>query len=428
VLGERYDVERAVARGGFGVVYYAKHLALGSPVALKVLDVPANLRGAEATLIERFRREAQTLASLRHPAIVRALDVGALDASDGGHVWMALEWLDGVTLADDLAAREGRARSPRETLALLGPVFDALTSTHAQGIAHRDIKPGNIMLTASTTGEPAARVLDFGIAKEFRPDEEPGTGDTETHGDFSAFSLDHAAPEQVGRARTGPWTDVHALALLVTELLVGRRPYAGEASFDLFAAVMSPQRPTPARFELDVGPWEVELCNALALKPAARHADAGALHRALVATVDDAQAAWERAAAQPPSSQPALAFAATLPSTRESPRRARVAVALAAALVALVGGVALLGFGSSPALALRDDVAPVAHRIDRASTSARVASPAPTAHALTPLTVAPAVTSPPAPARVAPTSLPPRARSTRGAPARGPALPEIVME
>ncbi|MFO0651987.1 MAG: serine/threonine-protein kinase [Polyangiales bacterium] len=427
VLDERYEVDRVVARGGFGVVYQARHRALGVPVALKVLDVPANLRGAEQKLIERFLREAQTLASLSHPAIVRALDVGTLGEADGGHVWMALEWLDGVTLADDLAAREGRPRSPAETLALLGPVFDALTCTHARGIAHRDLKPGNIMLVASTSGAPTARVLDFGIAKEFRPDEEPGTGSTETHGDFSAFSLDHAAPEQVGRARTGPWTDVHALALLVTELLVGRRPYAGEESFDLFAAVMSPERPSPARFELDVGPWEVELRNALALKPSARHADAGALHRALAATVNDAQIAWERTSAPPPPASDASA--PTVAASASAPRRKPGAlVAVAVALLALVGGVALVGLTSSSPLAQRAGADASVHRFV-AVASAVGASPTltPRAPAGTPSSMAPdALTqAPPAPT---PPALPSRARAARGARTRGPALPEVVME
>ncbi|MFO0608775.1 MAG: protein kinase [Polyangiales bacterium] len=425
VLGERYEVDRFVARGGFGVVYHARHLALGAPVAVKVLDVPVNLLGAEERLIERFRKEAQTLASLRHPAIVRALDVGALDEREGGHVWMALEWLDGVTLADDLGARAGRPRSPREALALLGPVFDALTVAHARGIAHRDIKPGNIMLVASTTGEPTARVLDFGIAKEFRPDEEPGTGDTETNGDFSAFSLDHAAPEQVGRARTGPWTDVHALALLVTELLVGRRPYAGEASFDLFAAVMSSERPSPARFGLDVGPWEAELRNALALKPGGRHGDAGALHRALIATLDDAQVAWERTGAPPPLASDSLALAPTLAADGRTPPRSRVALALAAvALVALVGGFALASATPPPTVVPRAEAAPAASRFNHGSAGPAVA---PSAHAppeAAPVKLAP--TPPAPPPGVTPASS--RARAARFVRARGPALPDIVME
>ncbi len=285
------------------------------------------------------------------------------------------------------------------------------------------------MLVASTTGEPTARVLDFGIAKEFRPDEEPGTGDTETHGDFSAFSLDHAAPERVGRARTGPWTDVHALALLVTELLVGKRPYAGEASFDLFAAAMSPHRPSPARFELDVGPWEIELRNALALKPAARHADAGALHRALVATVDEAQVARERACAPPQSSSSRSPVASTVAAIGDAPRRARVALALAAvALIALVGGFALLGTGASPALDARGDVAPAVPRFDRVSTASPVAPPTPASPSIAPVKLAPNTIASPVPAQGVTPSVPSRARAARIVRTRGPTLPEVVME
>ena len=118
LVGERYQIERYVARGGFGSVYRATHVGLSAPVALKVLSTSLGSPD-DADTVEQFRREARTLAALKHPAIVRVLDIGRLDAADGARVWMALEWIHGVTLDEDLRARAGRGRSPREALDLL---------------------------------------------------------------------------------------------------------------------------------------------------------------------------------------------------------------------------------------------------------------------------------------------------------------------
>ncbi len=104
VVDGRFAIDRAVAQGGSGIVYRARHIELDTPVALKVLRVPPHLRGLEAALEARFRQEARTLALLPHPAIVRVLDVGQLEADGATCVWMALEWLDGETLDAHLAA------------------------------------------------------------------------------------------------------------------------------------------------------------------------------------------------------------------------------------------------------------------------------------------------------------------------------------
>ena len=342
VVAGRYAVERVVVRGGFGLVYKATHLELAAPVALKVLVIAEHLRGgSDATLVEQFRQEARTLATLKHPAIVRVLDVGSLDPADASCVWMALEWLDGATLDEDLRARAGRRRSPREALSLLAPAFDAIASAHDQGIAHRDLKPANLMLSPDGRGGASLRVLDFGIAKVMAPDERPGSGQTETRGDFSAFSLRHAAPEQVGRARTGPWTDAHALGLLVTELLASRRAYEGDETFDLYGAVMSRDRPTPARLGIDVGPWEPVLRKAMALHPSERFASAGELHAALSSRVDEAQRSWDhpQTSASAPAPRYALGVAAVVAAsallvigvrvTRAPPTRVPTRVAVA---------------------------------------------------------------------------------------------------
>ncbi len=135
--------------------------------------------------------------------------------------------------------------------------------------------------TRVASGAPGARVLDFGVVKRMERDESVGTGQTGTRADFVALSLPYASPEQVSATRTGPWTDVHALALILTEMLTDRAPYQGRDKVAVTAEVMSPERPTPARFGVDVGTWEPVLARALSVQASARHPNARAFLRAL---------------------------------------------------------------------------------------------------------------------------------------------------
>jgi serine/threonine protein kinase len=292
LVGERldgkYEIRAVVAEGGFGVVYQADHRTLRQPVAVKVLKVPADLAGpTRKQFLQKFELEAQTIARLDHPAIVRVLDFGASPMPEGEAApWMVLEWIEGITLEADLDARRGAAgRTPVECLELMRPVMEALAYAHGEGIAHRDLKPGNLMLTTVRRTEKLLRVLDFGIAKVMTPEESGGSGATATQTKLQAFSPQYAAPEQISATRTGPWTDVHALGLIVTELLTGVAPYGAADTAELYAAVLSPQRPTPARVGIDVGCWEAVLARAVAFRPADRFPDAGALFDALRAEV-----------------------------------------------------------------------------------------------------------------------------------------------
>ncbi len=277
-LEGKYDVEAAIAEGGFAVVYRGLHRTLQKAVALKVLKVPDHLSdGALRAFMAKFEEEARTIARIEHPAIVRVLDSGASTMPDGRQApWMALEWLEGVTLDVELAARP-QGRSPAEVLALMLPAFEALAYAHEEGVAHRDIKPANLFLARDRRGAASLRVLDFGIAKMVDGGERSGSGHTATQAAFRAFSPEYAAPEQVSGTRTGPWTDVHALALITVEALTGRPPYARHDPTALFADVLSPVRPTPARFGVDVGAWEPVLKRALAVMAPDRHPNARAL-------------------------------------------------------------------------------------------------------------------------------------------------------
>lgn len=381
-LDGKYNIEAVVARGGYGVVYRARHAVLQTPFAVKVLRVPDDAgHNARSRFLDQFVEEARIVAQLSHPAIVRVTDFGVSMMHDGSQApWMVLEWIEGQTLAANLLARRGSGgRSPRECLTILRPVIDALAAAHEVGIAHRDIKPGNVMLpvervvsklrgqTRTGNQTPIARVLDFGIAKIMHEgDDGPATGLTKTRSSSPAFSPRYASPEQVSGTRTGPWTDVHALALILTEMLTDLSAYPTADKMELHVRVMSPARPTPAHFGVDVGAWEAVLAKAMALRPSDRYADAGELLAALESTVPDvvlpiAQAEASEAvpvsdptprnpipAVPNPDTVPTLTPTERVaPSVRGGVRKAALGVALATAVGVFTFGLATVARRSS---------------------------------------------------------------------------------
>jgi eukaryotic-like serine/threonine-protein kinase len=292
ILERRYRIDRAVGQGGFGVVYSGRHLTLDTPIAVKVLKLEGDEDLAERGSL--FLDEARTLSRLRHPNIVRVLDVGISPDAEGRPIvaWLVMEWCGGRSLRDDLRSRED-ARTVAETWKLMRPLVDAVGAAHANGVIHRDIKPSNIMLVeepGSTT--TSARLIDFGISKRVDPAKGAGSGATMSTG-RSAFTPGYAAPEQLAGLKTGPWTDVHALALLLTEMLVGEPPYGDDVEV---SAIVDAVRPTPKTFGVDVGPWEAVLLRALAIKTTDRYADAGEL----LAALDEAYSGADAAAIGPP--------------------------------------------------------------------------------------------------------------------------------
>jgi len=269
-LDNKFRVERMVAEGGFGVVYYATHLMLDRPIALKVLKTPPGFNEeAKKAFIDGFTMEAKTIVRISHPNIVQVLDFGVWSMPNGEHApWMALEWLNGQTLREVLMARRGQGgQNVVDCYHLMKPALEALAYAHEEGIAHRDIKPANMMLVPGRRNIPVLKLLDFGIAKVMQDGEVAGSGETRTASSLNAFSMAYAAPEQIGGGRTGPWTDVHAMASIMSEILTDQPPYDGKERTEICCDALSPVRPTPAKRGVDVGPWEPILAKAVALKP-----------------------------------------------------------------------------------------------------------------------------------------------------------------
>jgi serine/threonine protein kinase len=443
-LDGKYDVVETVAEGGFGVVYRGTHATLDRPVAVKVLKAPEHLQGnLRRAFLDCFSQEARTIARLEHPAIVKVLDFGASPMPRGDTApWMVLEWLTGETLEAHLHARRGAGgRSPAEVLTLLRPIFEALANAHEENVAHRDIKPANVMIarssrpntgrgTGSRRGEPFLRILDFGIAKVMSPDEATGSGMTRTRGALVTFSLPYAAPEQVSGMRTGPWTDVHALGLLVTELLTDRAPYRGDELMDLHLDVLSPARPTPAKFGFDVGAWEPVLQRAVALRPGDRYQDAGEF---LYALEESLPAATHTLVAATPSTTGRSQTLRPMVRPSEPPAPTGQGLRFAAlGLVSLSLTIALGAWAVHRARTTRGRAndahaaathAPVAHAPARVTTThdaALVRTAAPVERPDATVTVAPPAPTPAAPLVATASPTRPRARPRR--PTQSPAL------
>jgi len=339
-LEGRYVLEGFVAEGGFGAVYRARDQRDGRAVALKLLKAPEGLNAATELrqFFERFTLEARVIEKIRHPVVVQVAEFGTTKLPSGaGVAFIALEWIDGETLEAALTRRRGQGgRSPSEALALLRPIFEAVQAAHSLGIAHRDLKPANILIERASQ---RVRLLDFGIAKAMQKDEVAGSGASRSTSFNLTFSPRYAAPEQLSGARTGPWTDVHALGLLLSEVLTDRPAYVATDLIKLYPEALNPRRPTPGHLGVDVGPWEDLIDRALALRPDDRFADAGAFLAAL-------EQALER-----PVAAASGAVTAVLPTVgAPPPKGARLGrtVALAVGVLAVLGVVASVVLHSGP--------------------------------------------------------------------------------
>ncbi len=298
-IAEKYAVESVVGQGGFATVYKATHLLWRRPVALKVFKALSEFSAKDRQrLLDEFIQEGALLADLseRTTAIVQARDMGMLDAPSGENVpYMVLEWLEGNTLEAVLNDERAAGLPPRSidaAVSLLEPAAEALALAHRKGIAHRDIKPGNIFVLGDARGECAVKLLDFGIAKVVSDAQKMAGTFHKTTGQVTSFTPAYGAPEQFTRAHgsTGPWTDVFALALIVAEMVTGKEALQGDDFVQLAVASANPQvRPTPRTLGADISDRIEEVfTKALAVNPQERWESAGhfwnALRRALKMT------------------------------------------------------------------------------------------------------------------------------------------------
>ncbi len=206
----RYRIDGELGRGAMGVVYRATDTVLERTVALK--ELPARLT-ADTEYVERFKQEAKALAQLSHPNIMQVYDL----VENDGRIWMALEFVDGGTLADRL--KDNGPIDYREAATLISQVAAGLTLAHSRGIIHRDIKPSNVLLSTDGT----AKISDFGIAKLARATALTQEGAT-------LGSPAYMSPEQCFGGEIDHRTDIYALGITLYELLAGRTPFTGDTA------------------------------------------------------------------------------------------------------------------------------------------------------------------------------------------------------
>jgi beta-lactam-binding protein with PASTA domain len=242
-LGGRYEVGKLIGRGGMAEVHVGQDTRLGRRVAIKLLRSDLAL---DPTFQARFRREAQSAAALNHPAIVAVYDSGEdVLTSESGAVthlaYIVMEYVEGHTVRELL--KDGQAVPIEEAVEIVSGVLGALEYSHHAGIVHRDIKPGNVMLT--TTG--AVKVMDFGIARAMS---DPGATMTATHAVVG--TAQYLSPEQARGEPVDARSDLYSTGCLLYELLTGRPPFLADSPVAVAYKHVSEDPVPPSKVAADV--------------------------------------------------------------------------------------------------------------------------------------------------------------------------------
>ncbi|MEX0172555.1 Stk1 family PASTA domain-containing Ser/Thr kinase [Streptomyces sp. LMG1-1-1.1] len=225
LLDGRYRVDARIAVGGMATVYRAVDVRLDRVLALKVMH-PA--LAADATFVERFIREAKSVARLAHPNVVGVFDQGA----EGAYVYLAMEYVAGCTLRDVL--RERGALAPRAALDILEPMLAALGAAHRAGFVHRDIKPENVLIG----DDGRVKVADFGLVRAV------GSATATTGSVLGTVS--YLAPEQIELGTADTRADVYACGVVLYEMLTGAKPHGGDTPAQVLYQHLNTDVPAPS--------------------------------------------------------------------------------------------------------------------------------------------------------------------------------------
>ena len=258
ILDGKYRVLGVLGKGGMGAVYSAIRLALGDHVAVKVL-----LESQEGDVGRaRFLREARAAARIRHPSVVQVFDYG--DPA-GGAPYIVMELLEGPTLGEEIAAH-GRL-SVERALSIFADVCSAVEAGHRRGVVHRDLKPGNVILSRTDDGGELVKVLDFGIAQlAGQVDQKTLT----TPGSLVGTCA-YMAPEQVNATETGPTSDVFALGVMLYEMLTGALPFEAPSAIGMMMRIVAGEHTPIAQHVAGLPPTLVQaLESAFSVDPRGR--------------------------------------------------------------------------------------------------------------------------------------------------------------
>ncbi len=261
LLGGRYELDGVVGRGGMAEVYRARDLRLDRTVAVKTLR--ADL-ARDQTFQARFKREAQSAASLNHPSIVAVYDTGEDNSGAAPVPFIVMEYVDGRTIRDLL--RDDRRLLPERALEITDGVLRALDYSHRNGIVHRDIKPGNVMLNRQ--GE--IKVMDFGIARATSDAQATMTQTAQVIG-----TAQYLSPEQARGERVDARSDLYSVGCLLYELLTGRPPFTGDSPVAIAYQHVRENPIPPSRVDPELPGWaDPIVLRAMAKDPADRYQSA----------------------------------------------------------------------------------------------------------------------------------------------------------
>ena len=321
-VADRYLLTERIATGGMGEVWQAQDDVLSRTVAVKVLKAEY---ADDPEFLDRFRNEARHTAALSHPGIANVFDYGEADRT----AYLVMEYVRGEPLSAVLA-REGRL-PPDRALDIVGQTALALQAAHDEGIVHRDVKPGNILIRP----DGVVKVTDFGIARAMDAAPVTRTG-------LVVGTAAYLSPEQAGGKPVTPASDIYSLGVVAYECLTGRRPFDDASPV---AVAMAHLNTAPPALPKDVPPLVVDFVNqALEKDPARRQSSAGDFGRTALALAANLRAAPEPepAPAHPPTKvlttvAPAPAPVATQPDPddRERRRIRNIFIAIGAAIVVL---------------------------------------------------------------------------------------------
>ncbi|MEO3810418.1 Stk1 family PASTA domain-containing Ser/Thr kinase [Sphaerisporangium sp. B11E5] len=261
LLGGRYELDGVVGRGGMAEVYRARDIRLDRVVAIKTLRSDL---ARDHTFQARFRREAQSAASLNHPSIVAVYDTGE-DMTDGTPVpYIVMEFVDGRTLRDLL--RQDRRLLPERAVELVDGILRALDYSHRGGIVHRDIKPANVMITLN--GD--VKVMDFGIARAMADSAATMTQTAQVIG-----TAQYLSPEQARGERVDARSDIYSTGCVLYELLTGHPPFTGDSPVAIAYQHVREDPVPPSQIDREIPRWaDAIVLKAMAKDPAQRYQSA----------------------------------------------------------------------------------------------------------------------------------------------------------
>ncbi len=326
-----YRIEQVAGRGGMGVVYRATDAALERPVALKLI---APWLADDPEFRRRFESESKTAASLDHPNVIPIYQAGEHE----GELFLVMRYVDGRDLRG-LLAEEGRL-APQRAARVIRDVASALDAAHAAGLVHRDVKPANVLLSATEH----VYLTDFGLSKRALAEAEA------TQSGRLLGTLNYVAPEQIRGAELGPATDVYALGCVLFLLLTGRVPFPIDTEEGKLWAHLSTPPPAPSQLVPEVpAPFDRVIARAMSKQPADRFRTAGELAEAATAALT------EPPGGRRPSPAAALGRALVNPFSLAL-LAGTFAAGVVIGAVPIVAGVALLVYAASVWLAYSETV------------------------------------------------------------------------